>query len=184
MGTKFVDRSEFEDVYELHKNIVFQTAYLYTKEWHTAEDITQEAFFRYYVYAGHTKVDNPKSWLLTTAKNMSLNHIRDSRKTSLVALDEVGERQIGSQEDGESILFRNLWKREVYLAANAVLEALHQRNRRWYHAVILAYAMEKPQSEVAECMGIKAETLYSMLYRAKNWIKKNYREEYDRIYRA
>ena len=33
-------------------------------------------------------------------------------------------------------------------------------------------------------MGMSLDSFQSMLYRAKNWIKKHYREEYDHIYRT
>ena len=50
---------------------IFQTAMMYTKEWHTAEDITQEAFLRYYIYMEHASIDNTRQWLLTTTRNIS-----------------------------------------------------------------------------------------------------------------
>ena len=37
-------------------------------------------------------------------------------------------------------------------------------NPSWYEAVTITYVLEKPQKEVAEIMGVKLETLHSMLY--------------------
>ena len=50
MGTEFIGRPGFEAVYDAYKDLVFQTAYLYLKDWYAAEDIMQETFLRYYIY--------------------------------------------------------------------------------------------------------------------------------------
>ena len=78
VGIEFIGRQGFDAVYEKYKNLIFQTAFLYIKEWYAAEDIMQETFLRYYIYMEHTRVENTKSWLLTTAKNIALNYIRDN----------------------------------------------------------------------------------------------------------
>ena len=47
MGIEFIGRQGFDAVYEKYKNLIFQTAFLYIKEWYAAEDIMQETFLRY-----------------------------------------------------------------------------------------------------------------------------------------
>ena len=98
--------------------------------------------------------------------------------------EEGGEGGTGSVEGGVESFVDKLWRSEVLLAADTILDALYRRNRRWYDAVTLAYCMEKPQKEVAACMDMSLESLQSMLYRARNWIKETYREEFDHIHEA
>ncbi|HJA43961.1 RNA polymerase sigma factor [Lachnoclostridium sp. An118] len=184
VGIEFIGRQGFDAVYEKYKNLIFQTAFLYIKEWYAAEDIMQETFLRYYIYMEHTRVENTKSWLLTTAKNIALNYIRDNSRSTVLSMEDEEEGVYGSGEGGEEIFFDKLWRREVLLAADTILDALYRRNRRWYDAVTLAYCMEKPQKEVAACMDMSLESLQSMLYRARNWIKETYREEFDHIHEA
>lgn len=181
---EFIGRAGFHAIYEQYKDIVFQVACMYIKNWHMAEDITQEAFLRYYIYMEHTKIDNAKSWLITTTKNIALNYKRDMKRETPIDTDEYGEEYLGVEQSGETLVFRKMWNAEVVMSTSTILDALYRKNRRWYDAVTLVYCMEKPQKDVAECMGINMDTLYSMLYRAKNWIKKNYRSEYEQIYEA
>ena len=54
-------------------------------------------------------------------------------------------------------------------------------NTKWYDAITITYILEKPQREVAENMNVSLGVLHSMLYRAKKWIQKKYKEEYDRL---
>ena len=48
---------------------------------------------------------------------------------------------------------------------------------------VLVYYMDMPQVKAAELMGINLRTLHSLLHRAKNWIKKNYKAEYEEMNR-
>lgn len=184
MEIEFIGGSGFDAIYEQHKAKIFQTAMMYTKEWHTAEDITQEAFLRYYIYMEHASIDNTRQWLLTTTRNIALNYRRDRSREQLVDFEEFGEDKMDCSESTETIFFRKLWKREVLTSTITILDALYEKNRRWYDAVTLVYCMERPQKEVAECMGVNLDTLHSMLYRARNWIKEYCREEYDHIHEA
>ena len=45
----------------------------------------------------------------------------------------------------------------------------------------MVYVLGKPQKEVAKEMEITLGVLESILYRAKEWIKKNYSERYGMI---
>lgn len=184
MEIEFIGGSGFDAIYEQHKAKIFQTAMMYTKEWHTAEDITQEAFLRYYIYMEHASIDNTRQWLLTTTRNIALNYRRDRSREQLVDFEEFGEDKMDCSESTETIFFRKLWKREVFTSTITILDALYEKNRRWYDAVTLVYCMERPQKEVAEGMGVNLDTLHSMLYRARNWIKEYCREEYDHIHEA
>lgn len=184
MEIEFIGGSGFDAIYEQHKAKIFQTAMMYTKEWHTAEDITQEAFLRYYIYMEHASIDNTRQWLLTTTRNIALNYRRDRSREQLADFEEFGEDKMDCSESTETIFFRKLWKREVFTSTITILDALYEKNRRWYDAVTLVYCMERPQKEVAECMGVNLDTLHSMLYRARNWIKEYCREEYDHIHEA
>lgn len=184
MEIEFIGGSGFDAIYEEYKAKVFQIAMMYTKEWHAAEDITQEVFLRYYIYMEHAVIENSRQWILTTTRNIALNYKRDRSREHLVDFGEFGEDRLSTDESGENIFFEKLWKREVYASTTTILDALYEKNRRWYDAVTLVYCMGKPQKEVADCMGVKLDTLHSMLYRARNWIKEHYREQYDHIHEA
>lgn len=181
METESIGRAEFDTIFEQYKDVVIQSAALCTRNQHTAEDIAQEVFLRFYIYIGHTKVDNAKSWLMTTAKNMAYNYVRDHFRETLIDVDAEVEELFGSIEGPESVFFEKLWNWETYECANTILDGLQRKNARWYHAVTLVYCMEKPQNEAAKCMGLSVDALQSMLYRAKRWIKRHYRKEFDYV---
>ena len=63
--------------------------------------------------------------------------------------------------------------------AKRILDDLYEINERWYDAVTKSYCLNMPQKEVAEEMGVSIEVLHSVLYRAREWVKKRYKSDED-----
>lgn len=164
--------TEFNTVFELYQNIVVQAAALYTRNQHTAEDIAQEVFLRYYIYAGCGEVENVKGWLLTTARNLAYNYVRDHRKEVLLDVNTEGETLLGYGDSPEKAFFEKLWTTEVLETTDTILSALARKNEKWFDAVTLVYCMEKPQREVAESMGISYEGLPEYVIQSKELDKR------------
>lgn len=59
---------------------------------------------------------------------------------------------------------------------------LYQKNARWYKAVTLVYYADMPQKEVAKRMGITLNALEGILKRARKWMIKRYKDQYDRLH--
>ena len=53
---------------------------------------------------------------------------------------------------------------------------------RWYQAVTLVYYVDMPQKEAAKQMGVTLYALEGMLKRARKWMIKRYKDEYDRLH--
>lgn len=177
-------REGFDAVYLEYRDEVFQTAVLCIHNPSDAEDIAQEVFVRYYIYTAHSIVANPRSWLLTTSKNLARNYMKHAQYERLLDRDESMELLMEREPDVEDVFFGKLWKKEIYEYTDMILEAVKSRNKKWYDALMYAYCMEMPRRDIAECMGITLNALEGILKRAKNWIKDNYRDEYDHIARA
>jgi len=58
---------------------------------------------------------------------------------------------------------------------------LRKENESWYQIVNLIFCLEKPHDVVAKELGISKDVLYSKLYRAKKWIRKNFEDEYKNL---
>lgn len=181
MGVNSDDNDRYTELYYANVNAVYKTALYYSGNQHTAEEIVQEVFYKLYINRKNINMDAVNSWLLTTAKRMALNYKRDYGRE--VPSEEIyentkNEMYIESPEE-DSII--KLYHSECQELLDRILDELYCVNARWYDAVAITYLLEKPQKEVAECMGVSLEVLHSMLYRAKKWIQKNYKEEYERL---
>ena len=105
------------------------------------------------------------TWVIVTAKHMALNYHRDHGR-------EMADEDIALKVEPTDSLEDDFF---------TIFSRLYEENPRWHEALTITYLLEKPQKEVAEIMGVSLSVLHSMLYRAKQWIKKNYEEEFERL---
>ncbi len=173
-------KAVFAEVYAQNVGLVYKTVTYYVKDHYAAEEIVQSAFMKLYEHMDHINMDAVKTWLVTTARNMALNYNRDSRYEFSVedCPEEQPEFMIDSMEDH---MLDKLKSEQYHELAETIFGALFCRNESWYYALTITCVLEKPQEEVAEIMGISLDALRSKLYRARNWIKENYREEFHQI---
>lgn len=181
MGIKATKSSAFDIIYENNVSSVYHTALRYSGNHHTAEEITQTVFMKLYMNLEGVNEHAVSSWLVTAAKHIALNYKRGLKREVLKEeLPHYNHEALmvgGSEED----LIENLRKEEYRDLAEEIFAGLYDANPKWYFAVTVIYLLERPQKEVAETMGLSLESLHSMLYRAKKWIRKNYKEKFDRL---
>lgn len=183
MEVKSVGKADFDAIYRGNVGYVYATAVKYTKNHHTAEEIVQNVFLKYYTNMENTDSDAAKAWLILTTKYMAMNVKRDHQKEYLVEEMDVKEEMELSEsvESPEEVFARKYKEREYIRLKEDIFKALYEKNSRWYDVITITYILGKPQKEVAENMGMTLDVLHSTLYRAKQWIRKNYAEEYAHL---
>lgn len=183
VGVGIITKTDFKAIYDENFELVYKMAVKYTGNHHMAEDIVQEVFLKLYLNVGSVKKELIRGWLLLTAKNMSLNLKRDHRREYLTEeTDAEAEKQLSNfVETPEEFLMREMKEHQFVILKKGIFDALYKKNIRWYEAITMTYVLEKPQKEVAESIGVTVEVLHSILYRAKQWIRENYAEEYKRL---
>ena len=82
-------------------------------------------------------------------------------------------------ESLEEVIIRKEEKEIAWQLASDILAALFVKNQRWYEVIFLVYYLEIPQEEVAREEGVAKDVISSRLYRAKQWIRQNFQEQYD-----
>lgn len=177
------ENQNFNEIYEKYKNLVLKTAYRYSGDYSSADDIMQETFFALYKdmqkkdFYSAEQYKNIKAWLITTAKHKALNYKkRVEREVSLFAV----EKDIQGENPEESML-EKLAEKETSDFHARIMEALLEKNPRWYEAIFLACNLKMDQEEAARRMGIGKGAFYLLLHRARNWIRKEFSVEYDEL---
>ena len=178
MREKSVGKSDFDTIYNKYVECVYRTALYYCGNHHVAEEITQTTFMKLYMNLGDVNPGAKLTWLKATAKHAAINYRRDLDRE---VLQEEVVCDSGTEIQLEDEFIEKLCRNEYQELAEVVFSELQRVNPRWYEAITTTYLLEKPQKEVAEKMGVKLEVLHSMLYRAKQWIKKNYEEQFDHL---
>lgn len=97
------DMAALEQLYRALRVPVYAVALAITADRGTAEDISQEVFERVYRFAGtYRPGSQPRAWVLTIARNLALDAVRQRRRVSVVdrsAVSGVAEAAIGCGED-------------------------------------------------------------------------------------
>ena len=175
---------EFNEIYEKYKNLVVKAAYMYSGDnSDAAEDITQDTFLKLYVNFEELKRGNVPSWLFTTAKNAALNFKKKSAREILTGEQEDFELKGSSRESAETEYMESELEDERSRLHEKIFSGLMEKNPRWHDAIVLVYYMNIPQEKAAEILGMRTQALYTMIHRAKKWIRKKYGAEYEEMNR-
>ena len=189
MKVQCISKDAIDALYTENVKGIYQIAYKYTENHHTAQDITQQVFMKLYINADNINMNNVKAWLRITAKHMSINErnkilgIKRRKEVLMPDMEEMVD-SIVYLESLEDILISKIDTKERAALAGQIYAELYQKNERWYEAMTITYILQKPQKEVAETMGISLSALQMMLYRAKNWVRKRYQNQFEHLNKA
>lgn len=181
MSQKLSENIDFNTAYDKYVNLVFKTALNYSGDHYVAEEASQYTFMQLYIQFEQIKRGNIKPWLITTAKNYVLNY-KEKVKWELTDenIVELCDMREAARSTEENVFIKTKEEKHTLLRKE-IFTQLYQKNPRWWQAVVLAYIYEVPQEDIAVKMRIELNALYQMLYRARKWITKNYREEFEKL---
>jgi RNA polymerase sigma-70 factor (ECF subfamily) len=147
----------FERLVPAYRRRVFGLAYSILRDRAAAEDLAQEVFVKLWQalprYDGRARLS---TWIYAITRNAAISALRSRRRTASLSDPAVRERVEGiaaapAAAPGEPELHRRI-------------EALPEKQRQ---AVTLYYLDERPVEEVAEMMGLPANTVKTHLHRAR-----------------
>ena len=153
MEKEFTEGDAFVAAYSEYFGVVYKEALKYSGNHHIAEEIAQDAFFTAYIQFGSESKQQIRTWMLMFARYRAMNYIRDhKREVPLAEITMADDRYPNSLIDDSS------------------------------EAVTLVYYADMPQKEVAKRMGITLNALEGILKRARKWMIKRYKDQYDRLH--
>lgn len=183
MEIKSNGKISFDAVYKAYAKKVRKIALYYTdRNYAAAEDIFQSVFIK--LYENIEMMDDVDeqgldAWIYTTTKRHSLNYIRDNNYEIPDPDIENTINEIMVRDGLEDEFVKYLKKQERIELLDDIYGGLYEENQRWYDTMSSIYLLDMPQHKVAETMGTSYGTIRTLLYRAREWIKKRYKKEYD-----
>lgn len=171
--------ARFEVIYRENKHDMYKVALYYTQQEEAATEIMQKAFYNLFLHLEDVDLNSVRAYVARCIRNMTYNWTRDNKIAKEGNIEDYYEELM--IESLEEIIVRKEEKKVAFDLASHILDALYAKNKRWYEVVILVYYLEIPQDQVAKDQGVEKEVISSRLYRAKKWIRQNYREQYDEV---
>ncbi|MGC8602891.1 MAG: RNA polymerase sigma factor [Desulfomonilaceae bacterium] len=165
----------FGEIVNRYTSMVYRMARSITGSHEEAEDVVQEAFIR--VFKNLDKFDGSqstfKTWLLTIARNQSINIINSFRRKALKFFSDRNDNEPEyefcsnplSQEpmDAET----QLYIKRQFEAMDKVLKKLPERQRT---ALLLRSQECMSYNEIAAVMDISVSSVESLIFRARKKI--------------
>lgn len=158
-----------EQLINEYGNHILRLCYLYVKDYHLAEDLTQETFIKVYQNLGMFKGESSeKTWITRIAINLCKN-VR--KKTWFQK-----ERGIVPENQEEAVEKDKFSERED---AMLVVAAIQQLSPKIREVMILYYYEEWSVKEIAEFLNVKENAILLRLKRGRDRLKMQLKEAFD-----
>ncbi|MCS7231088.1 MAG: RNA polymerase sigma factor [Elusimicrobiota bacterium] len=159
------------EIVENYKNSLLNLVYNYIKPkgiLQDAEEIVAQTFIKFYkTIKSFKQKSSIKTYLFRIAINLSVNFLK-SKKESFIPIEELEKEPIKYQSEEEKIIYD---EEKKYLQ-NALKEALDNLSKKQKLAFYLVNYQQMSYKEVAEVMKISVSAVESLIFRAKQNIKK------------
>ena len=142
-----------------------------------AEDVIQEALYKFLLYIGSVDPDKSFSWLFRVAINQYYDLCRKQQKQVLVSFENF--EFVDDTLLPEHHVHQSDMKKEIQFILNQ-LTPLHKQ------LLLLKYELDLSYEEITEMLDLNLGTLKTYLFRARKAFKKMYRKEqikHDRLQR-
>lgn len=161
----------FRLLVEKYRNDVFRTVFAVLRDQKEAEDAAQEVFLKIFTSLPHYENQGFKTWMTRIAVNHAIDVKRKLVRRKEDAVESHEQQAIGTPKDNvEKELIETERQRLVRKRLNELPDN--------YRDVIYGfYIAEKSYQELADEQKVQVKTIETKLYRARQWMKKNWKED-------
>ncbi len=167
------DIRAFERLVELHQGAVIGTVYRMLNNLDEAHDIAQQVFIRVWRSAPRYEVTAKfTTWLYTITRNLVFNETRRRSRRREVSLEQESADDPPKHFADLSVpgADENLAKAEFHEALDKAIAVLPEKQRL---AVILRGHQDLPYEEICAILKMSLPAVKSLLFRARNDLRKN-----------
>ncbi|WP_202556211.1 sigma-70 family RNA polymerase sigma factor [Paenibacillus silvestris] len=175
------DEAAFRELVATYRQYLFQTIYAIVRHTKDAEDLSQDVWSRIYFSLPQYQMKGLKTWMTRIAVNRAIDFKRSAsrRREEMTAEMEVPMQAQAAQPAGTFAFSSNGVEHEVLMkeTTELVRKKLHEIPAN-YHEVLTAYYIQhQSYQDIASAHGVTVKTIESKLYRAKQWLRNNWKEE-------
>ena len=168
----------FTEIYIRYSKLVKKAVVDRTQDYELAEDIVQKVFLKCYQTIDTLEEERVKGWLLWVTRTEIIDYWRSMEKKRqdqsldmLIETEENYSEGISKMDIADSVMKKDF--------VDTVLENLKEYNPSWYQLFEMVVIDGRSQEEAAERLGISIESLRSQLYRARQYLKRSFKDYKD-----
>lgn len=154
----------FSELFEAYSSQVYYIGLKYLKSVDLANDVVQDTFLKLWNYRAHIDPSKPiKPLIVTFAKRIILNNIRDEKRKILKHLEIFENSNSFSNKTEEQVIYN-----ETHQVYQAAVMALPERRREVF---LLKSVQGKSNEETVEELGLSINTVKSQYTKALQAIR-------------
>jgi RNA polymerase sigma-70 factor (ECF subfamily) len=159
------DTDAYSTLLKKYSNLVYASALSIVRDFHSAEDLAQEAFVKAWFHL-HKLEDGNKfgPWVCSIARRLCLDWLRRSKDADTDSV-EIYHNVMDRQSNVEKTVERNLTKASVW-------EAINQLDEPKRLVTILYFISGYSSNEISELLNLSVSAVESRIKRAKSKLKK------------
>lgn len=165
------DEHAFRLLVEKFKNLVFKAIYPILRHEKDAEDVSQEVFLKIYYALPQYSSQGLKAWMTRIAVNHAIDVKRKKQRQQEMILEPDNLQALSSSD--ETVVIPLLRKEQRELVKNR----LHDMPVNYRKVIEAYYIAEKSYKQIAKEQQVEVKTVETKLYRARNWMKKHWKED-------
>jgi RNA polymerase sigma-70 factor (ECF subfamily) len=163
---------DFSELYRTHLRDVYSYSYYRTGNHHDAEDLTEQTFlqaYRHFERAQRESRGRPlRPWLIRIAHNLAANYYRDRSRRPQTQLEDAAV--ISAPHDTADIV-------EGREELQAVLEGVSKLPDDRREALIMRFALDMDNKEIARALGRSEGATKVLLHRAIKQLEERLQED-------
>lgn len=170
----------YEEFYLKYRKISKTYAYGILHDWNMADDVSQDVLYKMYNMRKGLNVDNEKM-MYSLIRRSSVNKAMDYKKKpssrhEFVCTEDISEiLEVRRSVDAEEVILRKEKKEFMYM----VLERFREEQPLNYEILIQVKYLDIPVEIVAEEFGLTKSGVNNRIYKAKRWLKEEFRKVYE-----
>ncbi|MGG1678962.1 sigma-70 family RNA polymerase sigma factor [Neobacillus sp. NRS-1170] len=161
----------FRLLVEKYRNDVFRTVFAVLRDQKEAEDAAQEVFMKIYTSLPQYENQGFKTWMTRIAVNHAIDVKRKQARRREEVVEALEQGAIGTPRDSVEKEIIELDQRRL------VRNRLNELPENYRDVIYGFYIAEKSYQQMADEQQVQVKTIETKLYRARNWMKKNWKED-------
>ena len=168
------DEESFRIIVQRYANFIYRAVYGVLHNSKDAEDVVQEAFLQIHLSFSTYERKGLKTWMSRIAIHKAIDwkrrQLRRQEQSLPDSLDGLSVPLQGAPPGTEVIALER--ERRQRIAQN-----IKQLPDTYREVIIAYYIEEKSYQQIAQQFGLELKSVESRLYRAKQWMRKHWKEE-------
>ena len=162
---------QFKYLVEQYERLIFTICYQLVRDYHEAQNLTQDTFVAAYAHIDTVREENLRAWLARIANNKAKDYLKSAYNRRVSLSEDMNELDRIRAEKSPERLYLSGEKTEY------IRQTILNLKEPYHKVSVLFFLEEKTVDEIAQQLDRPKKTVQTQLYRAKSMLKKQLKEE-------